>query len=467
VRYQTIISEASSSETLRIHLIPTLSVALCISTLIPWISTQNDDAQFSIHFRSTRYTLHSFEGRLSLAGPISPFVPRVDNWLDGLPNYTAPTTPQALNEAFQRASEIRNTDIWRFHAPVTRKAFLGTFTTDYDLSPTLEVFYPRYDPKSIYFRANVIALLSALEDPHRCVAADSVLRNYANHQLIMGSRNSRGDLIQRWHDKLDQRIFSIWYGTVFLATATLPLLHLTRPRARPRRLRRWAFNTAALLSATIAIAVVFAALIKKDLEFNVWQVLYKPTAAKPTEIRLFLDWYHGTVSFGAQQGRETIGEWAESHDIRCRPYSELRSWPTAWFLPFNDATWEATGRILRLPWPLVALALTLLPAAHLRSFLRNCPHPGHCPVCGYDLRASPTRCPECGAAQPATLPAAWPLIPRSRTRRSGRTRSTSLPIPPSTHTASRSDASTPYPDQPGGPPTPPRAAAPQGKAVAR
>ncbi len=48
-------------------------------------------------------------------------------------------------------------------------------------------------------------------------------------------------------------------------------------------------------------------------------------------------------------------------------------------------------------WLLVAAA-ALLPAAWLyrRVRMRRSRHPGLCTTCGYDLRASPDRCPECG-----------------------------------------------------------------------
>ena len=50
------------------------------------------------------------------------------------------------------------------------------------------------------------------------------------------------------------------------------------------------------------------------------------------------------------------------------------------------------------PCWLLVLATAALPAAWLRRRLSPPIPPGQCTRCGYDLRASPGRCPECGAA---------------------------------------------------------------------
>jgi hypothetical protein len=56
---------------------------------------------------------------------------------------------------------------------------------------------------------------------------------------------------------------------------------------------------------------------------------------------------------------------------------------------------------------LIANLLSLLAACFIaRPLFRRRTAPGHCPKCGYDLRASPTRCPECGSAITSEAPAA-------------------------------------------------------------
>jgi hypothetical protein len=68
--------------------------------------------------------------------------------------------------------------------------------------------------------------------------------------------------------------------------------------------------------------------------------------------------------------------------------------------------WEFPGglalRQVIVPHWLLCLAVGVLPAAWTYRHLRARPvPPGHCRRCGYDLRASPARCPECGEAAPA------------------------------------------------------------------
>jgi hypothetical protein len=55
-----------------------------------------------------------------------------------------------------------------------------------------------------------------------------------------------------------------------------------------------------------------------------------------------------------------------------------------------------------IPHWFLAVLFAVLPALYLRSAIRSRKHrPGHCPRCGYDLRATPQRCPECGAVPAA------------------------------------------------------------------
>jgi len=54
-----------------------------------------------------------------------------------------------------------------------------------------------------------------------------------------------------------------------------------------------------------------------------------------------------------------------------------------------------------MPEWILAAIFAVLPAFWLRRQLRHRhTRVGYCPVCGYDLRATPDRCPECGTLSP-------------------------------------------------------------------
>ena len=63
---------------------------------------------------------------------------------------------------------------------------------------------------------------------------------------------------------------------------------------------------------------------------------------------------------------------------------------------FKVIGWFPTTTVSVAFWPLVLLTGGL-PAVRLARRHRSA-RPGHCTVCGYDLRATPEHCPECGTA---------------------------------------------------------------------
>ena len=68
--------------------------------------------------------------------------------------------------------------------------------------------------------------------------------------------------------------------------------------------------------------------------------------------------------------------------------------------PYNPL-WSDVRLIMPM-WLLILIGVGLCwPAITSQIRGRRCRMAALCPACGYDLRASPDRCPECGASTPA------------------------------------------------------------------
>lgn len=127
-------------------------------------------------------------------------------------------------------------------------------------------------------------------------------------------------------------------------------------------------------------------------------------------------WRDGPVSWGWEHGstRNMMPIEAEQ-DVSDFPYAAWTRWGFHWSdslgatrehgLPMGDRC-----IVVSVPYYAVTLLFALLPAASViapaRRRLRRLRSPSTCVHCGYDLRATPDRCPECGAAAGPASPAA-------------------------------------------------------------
>jgi hypothetical protein len=166
--------------------------------------------------------------------------------------------------------------------------------------------------------------------------------------------------------------------------------------------KRWVLNVLALLSLLVALAIA-----------NAWIAAFRfawfhrtfPWVATGTGLK-----FETTRTTFSVTGFRSVDPFALSED-------EFRTWLSpehyhalrylgfrfeygrrGWTLYGYGELQRAWGQcVIGVPPPLAIAAFLVYPALRARRELRGRSKvAGLCPNCGYDLRASPIRCPECG-----------------------------------------------------------------------
>jgi hypothetical protein len=143
-----------------------------------------------------------------------------------------------------------------------------------------------------------------------------------------------------------------------------------------------------------------------SLSFCRWDGPFPPPLTTPgggvPPARVYGAWAHWTHNFyypfaDGDHWWNGLGFSAGSQQLKPAPgMMALHDW--------LSAQWAGRQRWLTMPHWFLATLLALCPSAWLIRTLRRHRQKLHglCPACGYDLRATPERCPECGATSAIT-----------------------------------------------------------------
>ena len=181
-----------------------------------------------------------------------------------------------------------------------------------------------------------------------------------------------------------------------------------------RRLARISIDLAALLSLALFAATLFLWVRGVQLDEHFWA--YPDTGDRLRTVGLWsyrngfcladMQWESSPSDVAAMaRERSRTPRWASSPSGGAgweRGFSKVDvRWKFAGFAWLRHGTDRTPWRFFVFPAWFPALAFGALPTYAIVSRLRRrCEASGCCPTCGYDLRATPDRCPECGALTP-------------------------------------------------------------------
>ena len=177
--------------------------------------------------------------------------------------------------------------------------------------------------------------------------------------------------------RVTRRLFNVLAAvSLMLCVATVALWQSSPSYPRPRRI---SFN---LFAHPVVIFVS-----RSDVDVRVWAATtimlpHPQLSARDTgvDVGSFRNFYFG-FAFGTGY---TITNLAPTTP----PMVPARTWATVMF-PF----WT----------PTLLLALSSAMFMYVSFRMQRAQHAGHCAMCGYDLRATPDRCPECGTVRQTNL----------------------------------------------------------------
>jgi hypothetical protein len=167
-----------------------------------------------------------------------------------------------------------------------------------------------------------------------------------------------------------------------------------------KRFRRWLFNGLAVLSLLLCLSVSFECV----RSFYVEDSLRCQSSVGGRLVEFIsrngrLDvLYYGTWNGG-------VGDIGYTY-VPGSPYALVGTDYSRRYIGFGTGITGYGGRFINLPYWLAVVVLAILPSIAWRQHHRRLQHErlerGICLVCGYDLRATPDRCPECGTIPPKT-----------------------------------------------------------------